>query len=109
MELSPFLLYSITAILLFGVGLHGLFFYAHFLRKVMAMNVIGTGVFLFLIASAERAPEGTPDPVPHGMVLTGIVVAISATAFALSMIGYLYMKTGSTDLNALLSEEDQKE
>ncbi len=42
---------------------------------------MGTGVFMVLIAMAAR--HTSPDPVPHAMVLTGIVVAVAATAFAL--------------------------
>jgi len=52
---------------------------------VLALNVMGAGVFLVLIAVAYRG-AGTPaDPVPHALVLTGIVVAVSATALALAL------------------------
>ena len=44
--------------------------------------MLGNGIFLLLIAMAARAP-GEPDPVPHAMVLTAIVVAVSATAVML--------------------------
>jgi multicomponent Na+:H+ antiporter subunit C len=45
---------------------------------------MGTGVFMVLVTSALG--QGQPaDPVPHAMVLTGIVVAVSATAFALAL------------------------
>ena len=55
------------------------------LRKVLALNVMGSGVFLLLIAAAYRGPDAAPDPVPHALVLTGIVVAVSATALALAL------------------------
>jgi hypothetical protein len=51
----------------------------------LAINVMGAGVFMMLIAVAYRGPDLAPDPVPHALVLTGIVVAVSATALALAL------------------------
>jgi multicomponent Na+:H+ antiporter subunit C len=76
--------YGLSGIVLFLVGLCGLAVCTHVLRKVMGVNIMGSGVFLLLVAGAHRAP-GHPDPVPHAMVLTGIVVAVSATALALAL------------------------
>jgi multicomponent Na+:H+ antiporter subunit C len=45
---------------------------------------MGAGVFHVLIAVAYRGLDTNPDPVPHALVLTGIVVAVSATAMALT-------------------------
>jgi len=67
---------------LFGIGLYGLLVNGHLLRKIIALNVMGNGVFLVFIALARRNPLVT-DPIPHAMVLTGLVISVSATAFAL--------------------------
>ena len=83
--MTPDLLYGLTGIALFAMGLHALLVRPRFLRKVLGLNVAGSGVFLLLVAIAYRG-DGPPDPVPHAMVLTGIVVAISATALALALI-----------------------
>ena len=83
--MTPGLLYGLTGIGLFALGLHALLVRPRFLRKVLGLNVAGSGVFLLLVALAHRG-EGPPDPVPHAMVLTGIVVAVSATALALALI-----------------------
>jgi multicomponent Na+:H+ antiporter subunit C len=77
--------FALAGGLLFALGLHALLVRARLLRKVLAVNVAGTGVFLLLVAAAHRA-DGAPDPVPHALVLTGIVVAVSATALALALI-----------------------
>jgi multicomponent Na+:H+ antiporter subunit C len=45
---------------------------------------MGTGVFMVLVATAVSDGR-VADPVPHAMVLTGIVVAVSATAFSLAL------------------------
>jgi len=77
--------YALTAVALFGLGLYGLTACEHAVRKILALNVMGSGVFLFLVAAAYRGPQARPDPVPHAMVLTGIVVAVSASALALAI------------------------
>ncbi len=46
---------------------------------------MGAGVFHILVAVAYRGTETAPDPVPQALVLTGIVVAVSATALALTL------------------------
>lgn len=78
------LLYSFCGILLFGIGLFALIACAHPLRKILSINIMSTGVFLVFIAAAYRADNSAGlDPVPHAMVLTGIVVSVSVTALAL--------------------------
>jgi multicomponent Na+:H+ antiporter subunit C len=79
-------LYALSGIALFGIGFHAVVVHSHRLRKVLAVNVMGSGVFLVLVALAHRTPHAAPDPVPHAMVLTGVVVAVSATAVALSLV-----------------------
>lgn len=85
MNLTSAVIYSFAGVMLFSLGLGGLFFCGHFLRKILAINLAGSGVFLILIARAYRESDAPPDPVPHALVLTGIVVAISATAVALAL------------------------
>lgn len=79
-------LYGLTGVLLAGIGLLALVLRAHAIRKLVGLNIMGSGIFLLMIALARRAPGGAPDPVPHAMVLTGIVVAVSVTAVALLLL-----------------------
>lgn len=90
------LLYALVGILLFVIGVAGIILRRHLLRKILAFNVMGSGVFLVLIGLAQR--EGQVDPVPQAMVLTGIVVAISATALALALARRWLNMTGSMHL-----------
>jgi multicomponent Na+:H+ antiporter subunit C len=78
------LLYSGCGILLLILGLWSFLVHPPLLRKLIAINIMGAGVFHLLVAIAYRGIDTPPDPVPHALVLTGIVVAVSATALALA-------------------------
>jgi multicomponent Na+:H+ antiporter subunit C len=95
-------LFGLCAALLVGVGLYGMVANAHPLRKILAFNIVGSGVFLMLGAIARRgAAAGLGgDPVPQALLITGIVVAFSATALAVAVLLRLFDVTGSVTLSA---------
>ncbi|MBE7413812.1 MAG: cation:proton antiporter subunit C [Deltaproteobacteria bacterium] len=95
--MTQWMAYSVCGLLLFTIGLYGTIAYGHVFRKVLSFNIMGSGIFLFLVSIAGRAP-GHPDPVPHAMVLTGIVVTVSATAFALALLRKMNSETGEESL-----------
>jgi multicomponent Na+:H+ antiporter subunit C len=78
------MLYSICATILLAIGLIGFLLSSDFLRKLLALNVIGMAIFMVLIAAANSDPNAI-DPIPHAMVLTGIVVAAAGTALGLNL------------------------
>lgn len=78
-------LYGLTGVVLAALGLRAALLQPETLRKILAVNVLGVGVFLILIATAYRGPAAAADPVPHALVLTGIVVAVAATALGLAL------------------------
>jgi multicomponent Na+:H+ antiporter subunit C len=90
------LLFGVTAASLFGSGFYGLIRADHLIRKLLALNLLGSGVFLMFIVMGNRA--GDVDPLPQAMVLTGIVVAIATTAFGLALFVRLHRATGQTRL-----------
>jgi multicomponent Na+:H+ antiporter subunit C len=81
-------LFGLCAAGLVAIGLYGLVLQPAPLRKIIAFNLIGTGVFLlFGIAARRGAAAGlVADPVPQAMVITGIVVAFAATALAVALL-----------------------
>lgn len=79
-------LYAIVGVALFSMALYGTIAGETPLRRIIAVNVMSSSVFLVLVALARRSPGELPDPVPHAMVITGIVVAVSATALAVILI-----------------------
>ena len=79
------MIYGLAGIALFSLGLRMAFSAGALVRRVLAINVAGAGLFLVLIAVAYQGDRAVPDPIPHALVLTGIVVAFSATALALAL------------------------
>lgn len=90
-------LYAFAGLGLLLIGAWALVLRAHLIRKVLAINVMGSGAFLILVGSRPAA-EGVVDPVPQAMVITGIVVAISATALALALVLRIAEATGKPAL-----------
>jgi len=104
MGAPTYFLYALSGVALFGIGFHGILFRRNLVRKVLALNLMGPGIFLVFVALSVRAPSGTPDPVPQAMVLTGIVVAVSASALMLALFRRLYRETGFTELPCQLED-----
>lgn len=98
------LLYALAGAMLCGIGLFGLLWLSHLLRKLLAFNIMGSGVFLVMVGLPQH--QGGPDPVPQALVLTGIVIAVSATAFALALMVRLYQLTGRASLDETGAEDD---
>ena len=86
---------------LVGLGLYALIVDPKPLRKLLAFNLIGSGVFLVFGIVARRGATGRfPfDPVPQAMVITGIVVAFAATALAVALMLRLAEETGKVSLD----------
>lgn len=91
-------IYLLAGAGLFVIGFYSLLVQAHLLRRIMALNVMGSGVFLVFIALAAQTPGAIPDPVPHAMVLTGIVVSVCATGLALALADRLQAATNKMEL-----------
>jgi len=95
--MSQFLWYAMVGSGLFCIGLLGLILQRHLLRRILALNVMGIGVFLIYVALAKRAGL-LPDPVPHAMILTGLVVSVSATALGLVLVERVQRLHGRPEL-----------
>ncbi len=92
-------IYTLTGTGLFFIGLYALITHANLLRKILALNIMGSGVFLVLISLAMRSGYSSPDAVSHAMVITGIVVAVSATALGLVLMLRVVDITGNSHLH----------
>ena len=112
--------FAITAVVLFGIGLLNVMVQKNLIKKVVGFNIMDSAVFL-LLASLGYVDGGTAptvgdvgfhplyiNPIPSGLVLTGIVVSVSITAFALALIQRVYRRYGTIELDELL-ERAKKE
>lgn len=83
------LVFGLCGAALVAIGFYGFVTHDSPLRRVTAFNVAGSGLFLMLGALGRRAGGDAADPVPQALIITGVVVALSATALALALIGRL--------------------
>ncbi len=101
-----------VAIILFGIGFTMLLFQRNLVKKLIGMNIMDTGTFLFLASMGYIAGRKAPivtngvmetsayiNPVPAGLVLTGIVVSVSVTAIMLALTVRLYKRYHTLNLD----------
>ena len=95
-------LYGLCGAVLVGLGLFGLIVHPQPLRKILAFNLIGGGVFLLFGVVARRGAAAglAGDPVPQALVITGLVVAFAATALAVALLARLFQETGRANLRS---------
>ena len=113
-----------VSIILFGIGFTILLLHRNLVKKIMGMNIMDTATYLFLAVKGYITGRGVPivvdgiqdveayiNPVPSGLVLTGIVVSVSSTALMLALTVRLYERYHSLDLDEILilakEEEEQ--
>lgn len=104
----------VGAIILFGIGFMILLLSNNLIKKIIGMNIMDTAVFLLFLAigyvNQKASPiiingvineKGYVNPVPAGLMLTGIVVAVSTTAFMLALTVKLYEKYGTIEIDEI--------
>ena len=103
-----------VSIILFGIGFTILWLHRNLVKKIMGMNIMDTATYLFLAVKGYITGRGVPivvdgiqdveayiNPVPSGLVLTGIVVSVSVTALMLSLTIRLYRRYHTLDLDEI--------
>jgi multicomponent Na+:H+ antiporter subunit C len=111
--------YFATALLIL-IGIYGMFAKGNLVKKLMGMNIFQVGVILFFISVgvktgatvpiAEGHVAAQPDhylnPLPHGLMLTAIVVGVATTGVALALLIRIYRKYGTLEERELLKKLD---
>lgn len=105
---------EIVAVLLFGIGFTTLLLQRNLIKKIIGLNIMDTAVYLFLTSvgyiQGRTAPilkDGVTsaanyvNPIPSGLVLTGIVVSVSVTALMLALTIRLYRRYHTLDLDRI--------
>ena len=103
-----------VAMILFGIGFANLMFQRNLIKKIIGFNIMDTAIYLFLAEkgyiTGRMAPivvDGIQDvsayinPIPSGLVLTGIVVSVSVSALMLSLTIRLYQRYHTLDLDEI--------
>jgi len=100
--MSTATLFGLCSAALVGLGLFGIIVDPQPLRKILAFNLLGSGVFLLFGVVARRGAAAglQADPVPQALVITGIVVAFAATAVAVALVLRLFSMSEEIKLGA---------
>ena len=100
--MSTATVFGLCGAALAGLGLYGLIVNPQPLRKIVAFNLLGSGVFIIfgIVARRGAAAGFGADPVPQALVITGMVVAFSASALAVALLLRLFQTAGSGTLHA---------
>ncbi|MCR4777495.1 MAG: cation:proton antiporter subunit C [Lachnospiraceae bacterium] len=104
-----------TAIIVFGIGFTTLMLNRNMIKKIIGFDMMDCGMYLFLASKGyiegRLAPivvNGVTDmdayinPIPAGLVLTGIVVSVSVSAVMLSLTIRLYRKYHTLDIDEIM-------
>lgn len=93
-------LFGLCGAVVAGLGLYGLLVHPHPLRKLLAFNLLASGMFLLFGVVARRGAAAGfgGDPVPQALLITAIVVSFAATAVAVALLLQLFASSGSATL-----------
>ena len=103
-----------VSMILFGIGFANLMFQKNLIKKIIGFNIMDTAIYLFLAGKGYIAGRMAPivvdgiqdvsayiNPIPSGLVLTGIVVSVSVSALMLSLTIRLYQRYHTLDLDEI--------
>jgi multicomponent Na+:H+ antiporter subunit C len=106
---------TVFAVILFGIGLTNLLVQQNLIKKIIGLNIMDTAVYLLLatqgyiegrmapiIVNGNTDPSLYINPVPSGLVLTGIVVSVSVTALMLALTIRLFKRYHTMNLDEIL-------
>lgn len=111
------------AVILFGIGFTLLLLHRNLIKKIIGLNIMDTAVYLFLTSmgyvNGREAPivvDGVAkvsryiNPIPAGLVLTGIVVSVSFSALTLALTIRLYRRYHTLDIDriTLLARKEER-
>lgn len=106
-----------VAMILFGIGFANLLFQKNLIKKIIGFNIMDTAIYLFLaekgyitgriapiVVDGIQELEHYINPIPSGLVLTGIVVSVSVSALMLSLTVRLYNRYHTLDLDEISAQ-----
>ncbi len=113
--------FAIAAVILFVTGFVNMMVHPNLIKKIVSFNIMDSATFLMLASrgmiagrTAAILTDGGANtslyvnPIPAGLVLTGIVVSVSVSAFSLALVQRIYGTYGSVDLRDILEAMKKK-
>ena len=113
---------DVVSVILFIIGFSTLLLHKNMIKKIIGLNIMDTAIYMLLATQGYikglKAPiitDGVTDasayinPIPSGLVLTGIVVSVSVTALMLSMTIRMYRQYHTLDLDLILMQVRKKD
>lgn len=113
---------EVVAALLFVMGFANLLLQKNLIKKIVGLDFMDSGTYLFLAEKGYIAGKAAPilgeagpkveayiNPIPAGLVLTGIVVSVSVSALMLSITIKLYQRYHTLNIDEIavaLKKED---
>ena len=111
-----------AAVILFCIGFTTMLLHKNLLKKIIGMDIMDAGIFLFLacqgfvkgrvapiVENGVQDVEAYINPVPAGLVLTGIVVSVSVTALMLALTVRLYYRYHTLNLDEMIALAGKEE
>lgn len=106
-----------VAAILFCIGFTNLLLQTNLIKKIIGLNIMDSAIYLFLAEKGYIAGRAAPivingvtnveayiNPIPSGLVLTGIVVSVSVSALMLSLTIRLYGRYHTLDLDEIAAQ-----
>ena len=106
---------EVASVILFVLGMMNLLIQPNLVKKIIGLDIMDAAVYLFLASkgyiSGKAAPiyiDGITDasyyinPVPSGLVLTGIVVSVSVSALMMALTINLYREYNTLNLDEIM-------
>ena len=103
-----------AAIILFCIGFSTMMLHKNLIKKIIGMDMMDAAVFLFLasqgyiegrvapiVVNGVQSVEAYINPIPAGLVLTGIVVSVSVTALMLALAVRIYYRYHTLNLDEI--------
>jgi len=113
--------FAIASVILFVTGFVNMMVHPNLIKKIVSFNIMDSATFLMLASrgmiagrTAAILTDGGADtslyvnPIPAGLVLTGIVVSVSVSAFSLALVQRIYGTYGTVDMRELLETMKKK-
>lgn len=113
--------FAIASVILFVTGFVNMMVHPNLIKKIVSFNIMDSATFLMLASrgmiagrTAAILTDGGANtslyvnPIPAGLVLTGIVVSVSVSAFSLALVQRIYGTYGTVDMRELLEAMKKK-